>query len=202
MSMTTRIGTALTAALIATALIPGLVRAENYVIDTKDAHAFVQFRIQHLGYSWLYGRFNDFSGTFTYDEKDPGASKVEVVIKTASVDSNHAERDKHLRGSDFLDVAKYPEARFKGISYKPTGAGKATLTGELTLRGITKVVTLDVTEIGQGRDPWGGYRRGFEGATKLKLKDYGIPKDLGPASAEVAMTLSVEGIREVVSIRP
>ena len=170
--------------------------AADYAIDIEGAHAFIQFRIQHLGYSWLYGRFNDFSGTFSYDEKDPGASKVEVVIKTASVDSNHAERDKHLRGSDFLDVSKYPEARFKSISYKPAGAGKATLTGELTLRGITKMVTLDVTEIGHGRDPWGGYRRGFEGTTKLKLKDYGIPKDLGPASAEVAMTLSVEGIRQ------
>ena len=134
-------------------------------------------------------------------QPNPG-SRQNSGHPSASVDSNHAERDKHLRGSDFLDVAKYPEARFKGISYKPTGAGKATLTGELTLRGITKVVTLDVTEIGQGRDPWGGYRRGFEGTTKLKLKDYGIPKDLGPASAEVAMTLSVEGIREVVSIRP
>jgi NTE family protein len=73
---------------------------------------------------------------------------------------------------------------------------------ELTLRGVTKVVSLDVTEIGHGRDPWGGYRRGFEGTTKLKLKDYGIPKDLGPASAEVAMTLSVEGIRQVEGIRP
>jgi polyisoprenoid-binding protein YceI len=194
--MHNRIATALTAALLAAALASGVARAEDYVIDTKGAHAFIQFRIQHLGYSWLYGRFNDFSGNFSYDEKDPGASKVEVLIKTASIDSNHAERDKHLRGADFLDVAKYPEARFKGISYKPTGTGKATLIGELTLRGVTKVVTLDVTEIGHGRDPWGGYRRGFEGTTRLKLKDYGIPKDLGPASAEVEMTLSVEGIRE------
>ena len=194
--MPTRISSALTGAVLATTLMAGVARAEDYVIDTKGAHAFVQFRIQHLGYSWLYGRFNDFSGRFSYDERDPGASKVEVIIKTASVDSNHAERDKHLRGTDFLDVAKYPEARFKSISYKPTAAGKAVLTGELTLRGITKVVAIDVTEIGNGRDPWGGYRRGFEGTTKLKLKDYGIPKDLGPASAEVEMTLSVEGIRQ------
>jgi polyisoprenoid-binding protein YceI len=185
----------LTTALLAGSLAPRLSRAEGYVIDTKDTHAFIQFRIQHLGYSWLYGRFNDFSGTFSFDEKDPGASKVEVVIKTASVDSNHAERDKHLRGPDFLDVGKYPEARFKGISYKPAGPGKATLAGELTLRGVSKVVVIDVTEIGHGRDPWGGYRRGFEGTTRLKLKDYGIRRDLGPASAEVELTLSVEGIR-------
>jgi polyisoprenoid-binding protein YceI len=173
-----------------------LALAEDYVIDTKGAHAFVQFRIHHLGYSWLYGRFNDFAGSFSYDEKDPAAAKVEVVIKTASVDSNHAERDKHLRGSDFLDVAKYPEARFKSTAYKPAGNGKASLVGELTLRGITKPITIDVIEVGHGPDPWGGYRRGFEGTTRLRLKDYGIPKDLGPASAELEMTLSVEGIRK------
>jgi polyisoprenoid-binding protein YceI len=189
-------GLTLVGALLGGLLAPGWAQAEDYVIDTKDAHAFIQFRIQHLGYSWLYGRFNDFAGTFSYDEKDPGASKVEVVIKTASVDSNHAERDKHLRGADFLDTAKYPEARFKGISYKPAGPGKATLTGELTLRGVTKVVDLAVTEVGHGNDPWGGYRRGFEGTTRLKLKDYRLQRDLGPASAEVEMTLSVEGVRK------
>ena len=183
-------------AALAVGLVPRLAQADDYVIDTKGAHAFVQFRIQHLGYSWLYGRFDDFAGTFSYDEKDPGASQVEVVIQTASLNSNHAERDKHLRGAEFLDVDKYPEARFKGISYKPTGPGKATLVGELTLHGVSKVVELDVTEIGHGPDPWGGYRRGFEGTTKLKLKDYGIQRDLGPASAEVEMTLSVEGIRQ------
>jgi polyisoprenoid-binding protein YceI len=188
-------GLTLATALLGSLLAPGWAQAEDYVIDTKGAHAFVQFRIQHLGYSWLYGRFNDFSGSFSYDEKDPAAAKVEVVIKTASVDSNHAERDKHLRGADFLDVAKYPEARFKSISYKPTGPGKATLTGELTLRGVTKPISIDVTEVGHGKDPWGGYRRGFEGTTRLRLKDFGIPKDLGPASAELEMTLSVEGIR-------
>jgi polyisoprenoid-binding protein YceI len=185
----------LSAVLPGCLLAPCWAQAEDYVIDTKGAHAFVQFRIQHLGYSWLYGRFNDFSGTFSYDEKDPAAAKVEVVIRTASVDSNHAERDKHLRAEELLNVAKYPEARFKSISYKPTGPGKATLTGELTLHGVTKPIVIDVSEIGHGRDPWGGYRRGFEGTTRLKLKDYGIQRDLGPASAEVEMTLSVEGIR-------
>jgi polyisoprenoid-binding protein YceI len=186
----------LTAVLTMGSLAPGLGRAENYVIDTKDAHAFVQFRIKHLGYSWLYGRFDDFAGTFTYDEKDPAASKVDVVIKTASVDTNHAERDKHLRGADFLDVNKFPEARFRGISYKPSGNGKAILAGELTLRGVSKLVTINVAEIGHGPDPWFGYRRGFEGTTTLRLKDYGITRDLGPASTEVDLTLSVEGIRQ------
>lgn len=182
---------------LATALLsPARAAEEQYVIDTEKAHAFVQFRIQHLGYSWLYGRFNDFGGSFTYDEGDPSKSHVEVVIKTASLDSNHAERDKHLRGKDFLDVNKFPEATFISTSYEETGANAATLTGDLSLHGVTKPVTIAVSEIGHGPDPWGGFRRGFEGTTTIKLADFGIEKDLGPASREVELTLSVEGIRK------
>ena len=183
--------------ILATALLsPTVVAEEKYVIDTEKAHAFVQFRIKHLGYSWLYGRFNDFGGTFTYDEADPSKSQVAVTINTASIDSNHAERDKHLRSKDFLDVGKYPEATFKSTSYEVTGPDEATLTGDLTLHGVTKPVTIDVRQIGAGPDPWGGYRRGFEGRTTIKLADFGITKDLGPASRELELMLSVEGIRQ------
>ncbi|MCU0834632.1 MAG: YceI family protein [Chromatiaceae bacterium] len=186
------------AATLATALLlPGLATAvEKYVIDTEGAHAFVQFRVKHLGYSWLYGRFNEFSGTFTYDEDDPSSSRVEVLINTASIDSNHAERDKHLRNEDFLDVKTYPEARFKSTSYKETGINKAVLTGDLTLRGITRPITIQVQKIGNGPDPWGGYRRGFEGTTTIALRDFGIDFNLGPAARDVELTLSVEGIRQ------
>jgi polyisoprenoid-binding protein YceI len=177
-------------------LLPTLAAADRYAIDTEGAHAFVQFRIKHLGYSWLYGRFNDFSGEFTYDLDDPSESKVQVTIKTASIDSNHAERDKHLRGADFLDVDQYPEARFVSTSYKETGINKAELKGDLTLHGTTKPVTIDVQKIGSGPDPWGGYRMGFEGTTEIALKDFGIDYNLGPASANVELTLSVEGIRQ------
>lgn len=179
-----------------TLLIPALAAAEKYAIDVEGAHAFVQFRIKHLGYSWLYGRFNTFNGEFTYDEDEPNASTVSVEIDTASIDSNHAERDKHLRGTDFLNVKKYPKATFKSTSYKETVPGKATLVGDLTLHGVTKPVTIDVKKIGSGPDPWGGYRRGFEGTTKIKLKDFGITKNLGPASTQLELTLSVEGIRQ------
>lgn len=185
------------ALVLATVMLsPALAAEEKYLIDTEGAHAFIQFRIKHLGYSWLYGRFNDFSGTFTYDEEDPSTSRVEVVIKTASVDSNHAERDKHLRGKDLLEVDKYPEATFKSTSYKETGLNKATLTGDLTLHGVTKPITIEVDRIGNGPDPWGGYRRGFEGRTSIKLADFGIVKNLGPASRELELTLSLEGIRQ------
>src|SRR5690554_3610063 len=102
-------------------------QAADYVIDTKDAHAFVQFKISHLGYSWLLGRFNDFEGTFSYDEADPSAAKVDVTINVASVDSNHAERDKHLRSADFFNVSKYPKATFVSTSYTPNGDGTGVL---------------------------------------------------------------------------
>lgn len=183
--------------LLAIALAaPAIAPAADYVIDTKDAHAFIQFRIKHLGYSWLYGRFNDFSGTFSYDEKNPDASKVDVTINTASVDSNHAERDKHLRDKDFLDVKQFPEARFVSTSFKDKGDGTAVLTGNFTLHGVTRPLTIAVERIGQGEDPWGGYRVGFSGTTSFALADFGIVRDIGPASREVELTLSVEGIRQ------
>jgi polyisoprenoid-binding protein YceI len=187
------------AALIGTAgLLPATATAEmeQYVIDTEGAHAFVQFRIKHLGYSWLYGRFNDFGGEFTYDTGDPSNSTIQVDIKTASLDSNHAERDKHLRGEDFLDVDKYPDAGFKSTKVEWSADGTGTVTGDFTLRGVTKPVTIEVTEIGAGPDPWGGYRRGFQGETSFALKDFGIDYDLGPASTDVEIILSVEGIRQ------
>ena len=172
------------------------VIADDYVIDTKGAHASIKFRVQHLGYSWLYGRFNEFSGNFSYDEKQPEKASVEVTIKTSSVDSNHAERDKHLRSDDFLNVAKYPEAKFVSTGYSQDKDGNGVLKGNLTLNGVTKPLEIDVEFIGAGDDPWGGYRVGFEGITRFAMADFGIVKELGPKSKDVEMILSVEGIKQ------
>lgn len=170
--------------------------AADYVIDTKGSHAFIQFKIPHLGYSMLLGRFNVFEGEFSYDEDNPDASTAEVVIETASLDSNHAERDKHLRSEDFLQVDEYPQARFVSTSFKDNGDGTAVLKGDLSLKGVTRPVTIDVKHVGHGPDPWGGYRRGFEGTTMLRLADYSIDYNLGPAAREVELYLSVEGVRQ------
>ena len=183
-------------ALAAALLLPAQVLAEKYVIDTKGSHAFIHFRIQHLGYSWLTGRFNTFGGSFEYDENNPAKASVQVEIDVASIDSNHAERDKHLRGDDFLDVDKYPKAQFVSTSFTENNDGTAVLKGNLTLHGVTKPVTIDVEHIGHGEDPWGGYRRGFEGTTRFALADYGINYNLGPKSKEVELIISVEGIRQ------
>lgn len=172
------------------------VQAADYVIDTKDAHAFIQFKIAHLGYSWLLGRFNSFSGEFSYDEGNPSATRINVDIDVASVDSNHAERDKHLRGEDFFDVKNYPKASFVSTGFKDLGDDKAELKGDLTLHGVTKPITIAVTHVGHGDDPWGGYRRGFQGETRLALADFDINFNLGPAAKEVELYLSFEGIRK------
>jgi polyisoprenoid-binding protein YceI len=187
---------------VATALILGFgipattAQAADYVIDTKGAHAFVQFRVQHLGYSWLYGRFNTFGGEFSYDEANPEASQISVTIDTASVDSNHAERDKHIRSADFLDVATYPEAKFISTGLKMNGDGSAKLMGDFTLHGVTKPITIDVYKMGEGKDPWGGYRAGFQGSTTITMADYGMTTDLGPASTKAEIILTVEGVRK------
>lgn len=169
---------------------------EKYIIDTKGAHAFIQFKIQHLGYSWLYGRFDEFDGSLMIDEENPENSSVKVTVKTASLNSNHAERDKHLRGDDFLHVEKYPTAEFVSTSVKKTGEKTGLITGNMTLHGVTKQIEIPVTYVGGGKDPWGGYRHGFSGTTTLKLKDFGIDYDLGPASTEVELLLDIEAIKQ------
>ena len=173
----------------------GSAVAADYKIDKEGQHAFVNFRIQHLGYSWLYGSFNDFDGTFRFDDKNPAADNVNVTINTNSVNTNHAERDKHLRSADFLNVTKFPQATFTSTEVKKAGE-KLDITGNLTLNGVTKPVTLQATLIGQGDDPWGGKRAGFEATGKIHLKDFNITTDLGPASQDVELIISVEGIQQ------
>lgn len=174
----------------------GQAMAADYAIDKQGQHAFVNFKISHLGYSWLYGTFKDFDGSFSFDATKPQDSKVNVTLNTTSVDTNHAERDKHIRSDDFLNVDKHPTATFASTAVTSTGEGTADIAGDLTLNGVTKPVVITATFIGEGKDPWGGYRAGFEGSTTLKLKDFGITKDLGPASESVELIISVEGVRK------
>lgn len=173
-----------------------LVVADEYKIDTKGAHAFVQFRIQHLGYSWLWGRFDKFSGHFKFDDKSPEKSSLEMTVDTTSINSNHAERDKHLRDKKYLDVTKFPEARFVSTAFKPTENGNGVMSGNLTLNGETKPIDIQVEFVGAGKDPWGGYRRGYEGRAKLNLKDFGYTFNLGPKSQTVELFISIEGIKQ------
>ncbi len=169
---------------------------EHYLIDTRGAHAFIQFKISHLGFSWLYGRFNDFEGEFTFDPADPANSSVEVTIQTGSVDSNHERRDNHLRNEDFLSVEDFPEAHFRSTSFRHIEGERYHMVGEFTLLGHTRTLEFEVEHVGAGTDPWGGYRRGFTGRTTFALADFGIDYDLGPEAEVIEIILDVEGIRQ------
>ena len=114
-----------------------------------------------------------------------------------SLDSNHAERDKHVRSGDFLDVGKHKTAKFVSSKYEVTGKDTGKMTGTLTFMGVSKPMTIDVVHVGGGPDPWGGYRAGFEGRATIKPAEWGIGMaKLGPASEEVELFLTVEGIRK------
>lgn len=183
----------LTVSLSLAGLFSQTALAADYEID--PSHTFVQFEISHLGYSILPGRFNTFAGSFSWDKDDPAASSINIIIKTDSIDTNWAERDKHLRGADFLDVGTFPEASFKSTKYTGDASG-GKLEGVLTLHGVSKPITLDVKSIGEGDDPWGGYRAGFKATTSIKRADFGMSYNLGPASESMSFDLFVEGIKK------
>ena len=185
---------------IGSALLSANVMAADYVVDKEGQHAFVDFKISHLGYSYIIGTFKDIDGKFSFDAAKPEASKIEFNVRTASVFTNHAERDKHIASGDFLNVGKFADAKFVSTSVKPTGknaAGKDTadVAGNLTLLGVTKPIVVKATFLGEGKDPWGGYRAGFEGTTSIKRSDFGKQKDLGPASDAVDLYVTFEGVK-------
>lgn len=181
--------------LLTTVLLLGSVfstQAADYIIDYKGAHASINFKVKHLGYSWLTGRFNVFDGNFSYDEKNINDSKITVNIDTSTVDSNHAERDKHLRGDKYLSVNKFAKASFVSSKIEDLGDNKLKIMGTLSLHGVEKSIVIDGYKVGEGKDPWGGYRAGFSGTTSIKMSDFGFEKDFG----EILFDLHIEGIKQ------
>jgi len=182
--------------LLTGAMFMPAVNAADYAIDNKGAHASINFKIKHLGYSWLTGRFDKFGGKFSYDPANVSASKIEVNIDTTSINSNHAERDKHLKSDDFLDVNAFSNAKFVSTSVTEKTDGQLAVTGVLTLHGVSKTITIDAQAVGEGKDPWGGYRAGFSGTTAIALTDFAIKMNLGPASTHVQLELHIEGVKQ------
>lgn len=190
--------TAIAAALAATALVPlTQAQAADYAIDTEGQHAFIQFKISHLGFSYILGSFEEFSGSFHYDPENLEASAANLEVDVTSLTSNHAERDKHIKSDDFLATGEYPTATFTSTGFAPSGDNEGVLSGELTLHGETNEIEMPVTLMGEGEDPWGNYRAGFEGSTTLVLADYGIDMSKFPESMhELELYVTLEGIRQ------
>lgn len=190
--------TAFATAIAAAALVPlSQAQAADYQIDTEGQHAFVQFKINHLGFSYILGTFEEFDGQFSYDADDVDASSVEMEVQVSSLNTNHAERDRHFLSSDFLNASEYPTATFTSTGFESTGENEGVVTGDLTLHGETKEIEMPVTLMGEGDDPWGNYRAGFEGSTMLTLSDFGIDMSDFPESMhELELYVTFEGIRQ------
>ena len=171
----------------------GNASAASYRID--PAHASIHWKVQHLGFSTMVGRFNRFNGTFTYDPEARNETPVVAIeIEMDSLDSNHSLRDKHLR-ADFFETGKYPKATFKSTAFEGNADG-GELKGMLTMHGVSKEVAVKVRKVGEGEDPWGAYRAGFAATATIDRRDFGIDRFVGPDSWLVDLEIFVEGIRE------
>jgi polyisoprenoid-binding protein YceI len=148
------------------------VAGGDYKLD--PAHSVIGFAVRHLEINWVEGRFKDFSGTIHFDDKDVTKSTVEFTAKVESVDTGIAPRDKHLRTADFFEVEKYPEMTFKSTRVERKGKDAYVLHGDLTLKGVTKAVSLPFTLAGAVKDPWGNTRIGVEAQTRINRRDFGI----------------------------
>lgn len=170
--------------------------AESYKVDAS--HSSVNFRVLHLGTSYTYGRFNEFSGSFTYNADEPGQSSFTMNVKTASVDTGNTGRDNHLKNADFFDARQYPEIKFTSTAIKKTAEDRFDLTGDLTLHGVTKSITAKLEHVGSSNMGRFGPRRGFLATFKIKRSDFGMNYLVseGAVGDEVSLTISLEGMKE------
>lgn len=143
----------------------------NYTID--PAHSRLGFVARHAMVTKVRGAFNDFEGTISFDGENPANSTAQVTIKAASIDTRNGQRDEHLRGNDFLAMESHPEITFVATEFRPTEDG-LDMTGDLTIRGVTRQITIPFTYEGTATDPFGHVRVGFEGSTTINRSDFGV----------------------------
>lgn len=167
-------------------------QADDYALD--PAHAAFDFRIQHLGLSWTTGRFNAVDGGFRIDPS-PANCGFTVTIQTDSIDSGNKQRDDHLRSPDWFNARQYPQITFTSTAVKPVEGGYE-VTGDFTMHGVTKPVTLVLQGGGSAEFPKGVQRTGFSGSTSLKRSDFGMSTMVGPVGDDVQLWISFEGIKK------
>ena len=170
------------------------VLADTYIIDSE--HAFPQFAVRHLNFSTLRGRFNQTTGQLSMD-REKGTGSVEVVIDANSLDTGHQKRDEHLRGADFFNVKKYPQITYKSTQIHFQGQDKAVVEGELTMKGITKPLILNVERIQCGINPVNKKETcGFDAQGTLKRSDFDIKYGLQVIPDEVQLIISADAIKQ------
>ncbi|WP_329253313.1 YceI family protein [Streptomyces sp. NBC_01478] len=158
------------------------------------AHSTVGAVAQHLGISSVRGRFTDFTATVEIAPDDIAKSRVEAVIRAASIDTGNGMRDTHLRSADFLDVDRHPEITYRSTGLAPAGSDRWTVSGDLTLHGVVRPVALDLAYLGTGADPWGGTRAAFRATTELHREDFAMNYNqvVQAGIAAIGTTLKVE----------
>lgn len=180
-------------------LVASSVFAAEYKIDT--AHSIVGFKTKHMMVGKVTGKFNKFEGTIQFDPSKVEESKINAVVDMASVDTNEPKRDAHLKSDDFFSVSKFPKMKFVSTKVKKDSDKKFMMEGDLTLHGVTKNVKFDVEYSGEGKDPYGNMRAGFEARGMINRKDFGIlwnkTMDGGGlvVSDEVEIMIDVEAIQ-------
>jgi len=142
--------------------------------NIDPAHSHVEFAVKHLMITTVKGRFGIVRGTVRTDDSDPAKGEVDIEIDVDSIDTREAQRDAHLKSADFFDVEKFPKLTFKSTGITDVDGDEFKLTGDLTIHGVTRPVTLDVTSEGRSKDPWGGERAGFSATDKIKRSDFGL----------------------------
>jgi len=142
-------------------------------IAIDKTHSEATFQVRHL-VTKVRGRFTDLGGSIAFDEASPEASAVTFTIQAASIDTGTPDRDAHLRSEDFFHVEQYPAITFVSTAIRARGGNEFDVTGDLTMRGVTKRITLPVSYLGTARDPWGKEKIGFETETTINRKDYGL----------------------------
>ena len=168
--------------------------AETYKLD--PGHTSIVFRVKHLGVAYVYGRINGPTGSFTFDESSPSNSAIEVQAEAKNVDTALEKRDTDLKSPDFFNAGEHPLVSFKSKSVKKLSENTYEVSGDLTLLGKTRPIKVEANATGAGKDPWGGFRRGFETSFSIKRSDFGMDFMMGGVSDEVNLTVSVEGIRQ------
>jgi polyisoprenoid-binding protein YceI len=172
-------------------------------VDTT--HSAIHFWVRHLVISKVHGRFAKWAGTVALDEGDLANSKVEVRIDAASIDTQVADRDAHLKSADFLDVAHHPELTFVSRRIERAGEGYR-VTGDLTIRGVTREVTLDAEFAGLAKDPWGNERAGFSAKASLDRRDYGLTWNAALETGgvlvgeKVEIAIELEAVKQVAAV--
>jgi len=182
---------------------PTLAQAEPARWNVDPEHSTIEFRVVHMLVSKTTGHFTEYQGFIDMDAEAETVKAIEAAIKTASVNTNHAKRDAHLRNADFFDVEKYPTMTYRMKQYQKTADGYQAV-GELTLRGVTKDITLTGNFNGVAKDPWGNLRAGFNAEGKLNRKDFGMvwSKSLDGGGLVVGDEVLIKLDIECIKVKP